>query len=113
MSELTQEDKLTEKELLNFIDEAIESYIVSEQLTEIVKGYFKYDYLRNDPECRSIDEILEEKARQQKPTVTREWLWGKIGEFPITSRMEMPDIMTIREKYLIKLVNEAGVEVIK
>ena len=36
-----------------------------------MEEHFKYDYLRNDPECRSIDEILEEKARQQKPTVTR------------------------------------------
>ena len=30
-----------------------------DQIKEIVGGHFKYDYLRNDPECRSVDEILE------------------------------------------------------
>jgi hypothetical protein len=77
------------------------------QLREIVEGHFKYDYLRNDPECRSVDEVLEEKARQQKPTVSRE-VAQEIGREMIEDYHEMGFNVT---SILVKRLKEIGVEV--
>ena len=80
------ESKLSKEELLRLVDEWLRWFWrgtmnqepiheqAYTQLKEIVEEHFKYDYLRNDPECRSVDEILQEKAQHQKPRVSREWV---------------------------------------
>ena len=56
-------DKLTQEEITKLLDMFYGGWKMDgrkfqqliEQLKEIVEGHFKYDYLRNDPECRSVD----------------------------------------------------------